>query len=356
MTKISHHYIAKRLKLSRATVTRSLSNHPSIGLETRQKVQELAAELGYASTPGRTLRRRKLTKHVTVGVLIGVRNKEPGTASFPTLLKGIQDCARLEEVSLEIYFQDPDVFDAEGLGHRVFSHLRSANWRGAILIYPFSEPSILALAKHTAVVSALEDYSAIGIDSIDTDHSMGIIALVDQLVAAGHRKIGYAAWHYPIGGHWTTRRFAAYVEGLSYHGLRFNYDWVFNVNSADRRLNRDELADAVAERIKNDGVTAWVCAADHQAYELIRDLAERGVKVPRDCSVTGFDGIPPPYGMPQIATAHIPIEEVGAAALMRVLNRIRMPKTPARKILVGAQMIKGTSILAPSKSAAAANK
>ncbi len=347
MTKISHHTIAKRLKLSRATVTRSLSNHPSIGLETRRRVQELAAELGYASTPGRTSRRRKLTKNITIGILIGVRNKEPGTASFPTLLKGIQDTARLEEVNTEIYFQDPDVFDAAGTGHRVFSHLRSANWRGAILIYPFSEPSILALAKHTSIVSALEDYSAIDIDSIDTDHSTGIISMVERLVAAGHRRIGYAAWHYPVGGHWTTRRFAAYVEGLSYHGIRCNYDWVFNVVENERRLSRSELADVVAKRTKEDGVTAWVCAADHQAYELIRDLAERGLQVPRDCSVTGFDGIPPPYGMPQIATAYIPIEEVGGGALMRVLNRIRMPQTPTRKILVGAQVIKGTSIAAP---------
>ncbi len=347
MSAVNHSLIAKRLKLSRTTVTRSLANHPSISAETRAKVLRVAEELGYSSSPGRALRRRKLTKNITVGVLIGVRTKDPGIAEFPYILRGIQEHAVLEEARVDVYYQNPDEFDPDGKRHRVFSHMRAANWRGVILIYPFAEPSIQALSTRITTVAALEDYVSVGVDSVDTDHSTGILALVDRLVAAGHRRIGFAAWHYPIGGHWTTRRFAAYVEGIYSRGLEFSPKWAFNVHAAAPQLSREQLADAVATKTRQDRVTAWVCAADHQAYELIRDLSARGLSVPKDCSITGYDGIIPPYGLPQIATIRVPPEDIGAAALARVMNRLIMPKTPARKILVGAEVVAGASIAPP---------
>lgn len=347
MTAVNHSLLAKRLKLSRTTITRSLANHPSISAETRARVLRLAEELGYTRSPGRALRRRKLTRNVTVGVLIGVRTKEPGIASFPFILRGIQEHAVLEEAKVDVYYQNPDEFDAAGRQHRVFSHMRTANWRGVILIYPFAEDSIKALAARIPTVAALEDYVSLGVDSIDTDHSTGILSLIERLVAAGHKRIGYAAWHYPIGGHWTARRFAAYVEGLYSQGLEFNPRWSFNVHAAVPRLTPQQLADAVARMTREDHVTAWVCAADHQAYELVRDLGARGLKVPDDCSVTGYDGITPPYGMAQVATVRVPPEDIGAAALARVMNRLVMPQSPARKILVGAEIIPGDSIRPP---------
>ena len=215
------------------------------------------------------------------------------------------------------------------------------------LIYPFSEPAIEAISRRITTVAALEDYVALGVDSIDTDHSAGIVALVQRLVRAGHRRIGFAAWHYPIGGHWTTRRFAAFVEGLFSQGLSLNLDWHFNVHPATPHLDRDQLADAVIAKIRHEGVTAWVCAADHQAYELVRDLAKRGVRVPQDCSITGFDGIEPPYGLQQLTTVRVPHEDIGAAALARVTNRLLNPKSPARKILVGAEIVAGETVAPP---------
>jgi LacI family transcriptional regulator len=346
MNTVNHLLIAKRLKVSRTTVTRSLANHPSISTETRAKVLQLANELGYSSSPGHTIRRRKLTKNVTIGVLIGVRAKAPGTATFPFVLRGIQEHAVLEEAKIDVYYQNPDEFDPEGKRHRVFGHMRTAKWRGVILIYPFDERSILAISRRISTVATLEDYTGLGVDSIDSDQTSAILGMFDRIVAAGHRKIGFAAWHYPVGGHWTARRFSIFVEGLYSRGLVFNPDWAFNVHQAAPRLSREELADAVARKTREDGVTAWICAADHQAYELIRDLGARGIRVPQDCSICGYDGINPPYGMPQILTARVPNEDIGAAALARVMNRLKNPATPARKILVSAEILPGDSVAA----------
>ena len=341
---VNHLQIAERLNLSRATVTRSLANHPSISAETREKVRQLATKLGYSASPARTIRRKKLSKNLTIGVLIGVRSPAPGTATFPFILKGIQQHAAYEQAKIDVYYQNPDEFDPEGRRHRVFGHMRTENWRGVILIYPFGEKAIQAIARKLSTVAALEDYVELGIDSIDTDHSTGIVKIVNRIAKFGHRRIGFAAWHYPIGGHWTTRRFAAYVEGLYSNGLELNQRWAFNVHQAAPRLSREELADAVARKTREEGVTAWVCAADHQAYELMRDLSARGIRVPEDCSVTGFDGIEPPYGLSQVTTVRVPHEDIGAAALARVVNRLMNPKAPPRKILVNAEFIPGETL------------
>ena len=62
----------------------------------------------------------------------------------------------------------------------------------------------------------------------------------------------------------------------------------------DQAMSLDESFDHVASRARK-GVTAWICAADHQAYDLIFALKKRGLRVPRDVSVTGFDGIAPDF-------------------------------------------------------------
>src|SRR5258708_12857769 len=69
---INQERIARQLNISRATVSRSLSNHPSISAATRASVLQVAAKFGYRSSPGRTLHRRRTGKPLTIGVLIAV--------------------------------------------------------------------------------------------------------------------------------------------------------------------------------------------------------------------------------------------------------------------------------------------
>ena len=67
----SQHLLARRLKLSGATVSRALANHPALSAETRARVQALAAELGYRGTAGRSVRRTADAPALKIGVLLG---------------------------------------------------------------------------------------------------------------------------------------------------------------------------------------------------------------------------------------------------------------------------------------------
>ena len=344
MTNVNQELIAQRLNLSRATVSRSLANHPAISAETRKRVQEMAEKLGYQQTPGRMGRRGKNSRALTVGVLIGIPAEKVVMATFPYILKGIQARADIERVNVDVRYQAPADFDTDASRQVVMRQIRSNDWRGAILIHPFPEPAVAMIARRISTVSVLESYAEPGLDIIDTDDAPAILDLVLRLSAAGHRRIGFVSWTYPVGGHWVARRFSGYVEALFYQGLEFRPEWVINVHKNSPRLLPPDVSAAVAQIHARDHVTAWVCAADHQAYPLAQDLAARGIRVPEDCSITGFDGLDPAPGHKRVTSMRVPHEQIGSAAVTRLVNRIQHPTAPRRKILVEAQYVAGETI------------
>ncbi|HZZ57609.1 MAG TPA: LacI family DNA-binding transcriptional regulator [Opitutaceae bacterium] len=348
MPPLNQQALADRLKLSRTTVSRSLSNHPAISAETRARVLAAAAEQGYQGIPTRAVRRSRQSKPVTIGVVIGVPKANAELTTFPFILQGVRQRAEIDHVAVDIVFENPPNLLEDRLRRPILRNIRARDWRGILLIYPFPEAVVDALARKISTVAVLESYANPTVDTIDTDDVAGIVTLVDRLVAAGHRRIGFAAWSYPVGGHWTLRRFGGYVQGLCAHGLEIRPDWSCNVAKNAPRLDAAGVADFAALRVRSDGVTAFVCAADHQAYQLIHDLKARGLRVPGDVSVTGFDGLEPPAGLPRVASMRVPHQEIGHSAVARLISRILHPKAPRRKILVEALSQAGDTIAPPA--------
>jgi len=351
MRGVDQNVLAKRLRLSRTTVSRSLSNHPAISSETRERVQSLAAQLGYRTAPTRAVRRPRSAKPITIGVLIGAPLVSADRGTFPSILGGIRHRAGIEHAAVDVVSLDPGEYSVEAAQKHVFRLIRQAHWRGAILIYPFAAEFVRALAEKISVVSVLTEYADPGIDVIDTDHE-GVGLLVRKLIGLGHRRIGFATWHYPVGGLWAIRRFGAFAEAMVRGGADLDPRYVFNVGpNARHSLDTSALADAVARAIQHEGVTAWACAADHQAYRLIADLKARGLRIPEEVSITGFDGNEAPVGLPPLATAAVPNEHIGEGAVAQLISRLLYPRSPRRKILVATALVEGATVAEPSRTA-----
>jgi len=349
MCAVNQQLLAKQLRLSRTTVSRSLSNHPAISAATRQRVQALATKLGYRGTPTRSVRRRREATPMTIGVLIGTPLVAADRATFPFILQGMRQRAAIDHLAVDVVSleQTPPGTDA---GRRlIFQHIRQAHWRGALLIYPFAPETVQLLSDKLCTVSVLTEYHDLSVDVIDTDHG-NIGWLVARLARLGHRRIGFVTWQYPSGGVWAERRFAAYAEELYRQNLELRAEWVFNIRPTPRYSTAGELADAVAHATRTDGVTAWVCAADHQAYQLIADLQTRGLHVPQDCSVTGYDGNEPLPGLPALTTLRVPNVEIGASAVARLGSRLLQPTSPRRKTLVETTFVPGVTLAPPPVS------
>jgi len=347
--RVNQQLIAKKLRLSRPTVSRSLANHPAISADTRRKVQEMASELGYGKSPARTIRRSRQARPITLGVLIGAPLVASDRSTFPQILQGIRGRAAIEHASIDVLPLALEALSPEAGQREILRHIRNADWRGVVLIYPFAPLTVAMLSEKLSAVSVLTEYQDQAIDVVDTDHD-GVRAFVGRLAALGHRRIGFVSWHYPVGGLWASRRCAAYAEGILQEGLQLNPDWILNIHATGPRYETPAtLADRAAELCRREGVTAFVCAADHQAYQLIRDLSVRGLEVPADCSITGFDGNEPPPGLPPLATLAVPNEDIGASAIARLLSRLLHPGSSQRKILVQTRPVEGATLAAPRK-------
>jgi LacI family transcriptional regulator len=312
-------------------------------------VQTLAAKMGYQGNPARTIRRSRQSKPLAIGVLIGVRAENVAVATFPFILQGIRERASMDHVSIDVCFENPQLLDSAVRPQGIFRSIRGGDWRGTILIYPFPEAIVSMISRKISAVAVLESYSTPGIDTIDTDDSVGILALVTRLAEAGHTRIGFITWEYYVAGHWATRRFGGFVEALFSLGLPFRPEWALNVHKAGPHIKWENVTDYAVRKMREDGVTAWVCAADHQAYRLMEELSARGIRVPEHCSVTGFDGLEPPQALPRLASIKVPHEDIGSSALARLLSRIVHPKAPRRKILVEGILVEGATIGPPPK-------
>jgi LacI family transcriptional regulator len=338
--------IAERLNLSRTTVSRCFTNHPKINPETRAKVFELAAELGYNYAPPRNTREDRPRVADSVAVLVGrPSNASAGIATARKILAGISARLAAEKLSLKVNYVEPSNFDLGPRARRILPGLRNADLMGFILLYPFKEETVGNLSSKFPTISALLDYENLEVDCVDVDQIRGILRMVDYLHDLGHRELAFVSWKYTVPTPWVERRFGAFVENLYRHHLPFREDRIINVHR-EGQIEPEEVVKKVI-RLVREGVTGIVCAADHQAYPLVRALQEAGIRVPEDVSVTGFDGETPPEGMPQMTTVHMPFKDIGISSVVSLLRRVALPSAPRRHILVSGRILEGATCAPP---------
>ena len=98
-------------------------------------------------------------------------------------------------------------------------------------------------------------------------------------------------------------------------------------------------------------MTAWLCAADHQAYDLINYFKKEGLQIPQDVSVAGFDGIVRPVGAPLLSTVQIPYRQIGLIGGKRLLDLVMKRFDSNQHILLNCELRSGET-LAPLKPSA----
>lgn len=330
------------MNLSQPTVSRSLANHPAINPETKALVWETALRLGYQQKVTQLRKNNRGGKPFVVGIVISIPQQHQAKAeSFQPVLKGLSEASTVENVMLDVLHHEPNDVACKSVLRRI----KQAGWQGCILFHPIPSDVVVRIERTVPCVSIIENYREGLIDCLDVDQSQGICSLVKQLVEAGHRRIGFYSWVYQVEAPWVQHRLGGFVEALYRSGLSFNAEDCVNVRPTDSMEPLEATARAAA-RIR-DGVTAYCCAADHQAYPLIGDLARLGIKVPEECSITGFDGLETPPGVIPVSTVRVPYDELGRSALNQLLLRVEKPTAPRRHLLVDGELIRGQSVLPP---------
>ena len=349
MSEINQQAIADRLGLSRATVSRCFTNHAGISPVTRAKVFQVAAEIGYTHMESRAPSAKQAKAQVRFNVLICSETEEYFRGSYASpgeqLLAGVSEYAQSQGARVDVDLISPEVKSLDDPAFKKVDGLRDRRARGVLLIYPFPETVVEQLALKFPLVSLVDQLEHTTIDCVDVDHYDGISSVIDHLSAAGHRRIGFYTREYPTEASWSFRRYGAFVQKMARLKLKVSSQDLVGVFPR-RPLGVGESIRAAAERTRH-GVTAWVCAADHQAYDLIRGFKKEGIEVPRDVSVTGFDGIESSGSNPSLTTVQIPFREIGKTGAERLVARLRKRFAGKQHVHISGELRDGKTVAPP---------
>ena len=348
MPDVKQQAIADLLNISRTTVSRCFTNHKGINPRTRAAVFSLAAKLGYQYLQPRSGSKRGGELR-SVGVLVCSEAEEFAHGEYESpgveLLPGVSEFAQLHHWTPEIHFISPQAKSISDASFTNIHNFKRRLWAGLILIYPFAPDVIGELTARFPCVSLVEQYGSASIDCVDVNHYKGVTALMTRLRRMGHTRFGFLSRRYAVEAAWSYRRFSGFVENLARLGLPYIESDVLHLDISSPEATEAGYSHVVS-RIK-DGVTAWICGADHQAYDLIIALQSRGFKVPRDVSVTGFDGILRPVSAPLLDTIRIPYYEIGYAACRRLHDKVNKRFDAPQEILLEGRLQEGETVDPP---------
>jgi DNA-binding LacI/PurR family transcriptional regulator len=314
--------VARVTGVSQSTVSRVLSGAPTavpIAEQTRERVLAAARELGYRPNPlARGLRGMRT-------MLLGVIVRDITDPFF---------ASAIEAASIEASRRGYNIV----LGH---AHGRAdeaiALWRvlearhcDAILLLGdmSDQPRLIDDLReaHVPVVALWQGSRADSIASVGVDNRAGIVAALDHLVGLGHRRIGFVAGR-RLGD--ILEREEAYVDyvtrlgGPPPEGYR-------QYASNDPTGGGDAMA---AMLDLSDPPTAVIASTDVLAIGVLHEAHARGIRVPEDLSVTGFDDIPlAAFTVPALTTVRMPVREMVAAAVRMVIDDDGGPAARSRRM------------------------
>jgi LacI family transcriptional regulator len=311
--------IAAAAGVSRATASRALGDNPRISAPTRESVRAWAERLHYV--PNAAARSLRVRRTRTLGLLLAdlmdpVHDQvaagfemEAGEAGYTVIVvAGLNEPTR-ERRALKVFAEHGT--DGVALVSSVLDPAEVARRTR-------SDRLVLVQPDHPSLRPHRDGLPA-GI--IQTDDAAGIELAVDHLVTSGYRDIGYVgAGTLPSN---RVRRDAA-AETLRRHGIRRP------LRRFGARVDGWRAPSAVAARIARELPEALICYDDKLALALIDALRDRGIRVPADVAVVGFDGIPfAEISNPKLTTLVAPTTEMGRLAARALVTAIGSGQLPA---------------------------
>jgi DNA-binding LacI/PurR family transcriptional regulator len=335
--------LARRAGVSAATVSRALSNSPLIAQKTRQRIQRLAEKSGYRVHRGASSLRTKMTHSVAVAIPL---EHEPRQAVsdpfFLTLLGAIADALAERDRNLILSKLE------SGTTRWLDRALHSNQSDGLIVIGQSRHHSALNRAAGSGfpmVVwgARLADQRYV---TVGSDNERGGFVATSHLIEQGCRHVAFLGnTRVPE----VARRFEGYLRAIEAHGLSRDVQLNMPVHF-DSDAAYYEVSTLLGAGLQIDGIVA---SSDVIAMSALRALGERGLRVPADVAVTGFDDVSlARHTSPPLTTVRQDIATAGRLLVEKLMDLIA--GKPAQPTVLPTELIIRASSLRPLPRAVAA--
>lgn len=326
--------VAKRAKVSTATVSRVLNGFPGVREATVARVRRAIAETNYVPNPNARSLRVGRTR------LFGLIVSDINNPFFPELVDAFEALASAEKIEV------------------IFTHTNYDPRRLHSCIRRMVERSVDAIAVMTSEVdeSALQDASKAGVPvvlmnqrklaarypNVPVEYAAGFREALDHLLALGHRDIGFIAGPETLNS--AQGRKDAFKAALKGHGLHVRTEWIA---TGDMRVEGGRMA---MEKLLacSPRPTAVLASNDLMAVGALQAANAAHVSVPRNLSIIGFDDIPIAAMVhPPLSTIRHPRREVAARAFASLQLALQGAK-PGQNLPLQPHLVLRNSTAPPS--------
>ena len=309
MNNVTIYDVAREANVSMATVSRVVNGNPNVKPTTRKKVLEAIDRLGYR--PNAVARGLASKKTTTVGVII----PDISSIFYSELARGIEDIATMYKYNIILSNSDQNT-DKElhllntMLGKQVDGIVFMGGNITDVHVEEFKRSPV-------PIVLAASVEEQAQTPSVNINYEQAIYDSVQLLVEKGHKRIAFVSgpMSEPIN---SVRKLAGYKRALEEAGIAFD-----DVLVAEGDYSYDSGIEALAHLLEqSDKPTAVIAATDEMALGVIHGAQDRGVSIPEDLEVIGFDNTRLSLMVrPQLTTVVQPTYDIGAVA-MRLLTKL----------------------------------
>jgi len=320
--------ISSRLGLSVSTVSRALRNAEGVDTQTRTRVLAEAARAGYRG-PGR----QRLMKTGKPRTMLALSRNDSGAVSYEAMA-GMSQAAIELNVSILTHQTPHDC--PESILNPKFQPpaMRAGQLDGIVLLNEWPEPVVSELQLIYPVVSMLYDYP--GCDVVGIDEAKGMRTLVSRLSGAG--LPGYFGCRGGSGIHKRLRAAFRTAQAGGAPVIEVQHDPLATNASIDNGV-------AELRRHIRQGVRSWVCP-DSASADLLTASAKSPGSRTLDELVVGvfYSGNRQSAHATQWTSLEIPSEELGIAAVRRLLHRIEHPTESIRRIFLSVDIVSSNQL------------
>lgn len=320
--------VARRAKVSIATVSRVLNKSDKVVAQTRAAVEQALRELGYR--PNRVARRLRMKDgraHLVGLIIPDIQNP-----FFAEIARGVEDTAYANEYALLLCNSD-DNLEKE----RFYLRVMQEESVDGIILPPFDEAdqAVIEMVKSgVPIVCVDRSLARTKTDLVDVDNHAGAFAAVTHLLDKGHRRIGLIEGRTQVSTSRERRR--GYADALAIRGIALRKELMLagDFKQESGRILANQLLDLrwppTALFVVNNLMTVGALAALHQ----------RGTRVPDDVAIVGFDDLPWAEALdPPLTLVRQPAYEVGVQAMELLLKRIMDPARRAVTVRLVPELI-----------------
>lgn len=302
--------VAREAGVSIATVSRVLNDIDVVNEETKKKVVEAIKKLGYR--PNIVARSLKTQRTRTIGILI----PDISSQFYPEIVRGAEDVANIYDYNVMLCNSDFDI-DKEKEYLRV---LKEKMVDGVLYMSSSLENDILDLINELDVKTVLvetDDKNA-NLPSVTIDNIKATYETTKYLIDKNIKDIAFIGVSRDDNNAW-RKRYTGYKNALEESGIAVREELTYFHN-----LKVETGYNGVMEIMNKGGKPeAIVCASDEIAMGAINALRDKGLKVPEDVSVIGFNDIDLARAFyPKLTTVHQPMYDMGSVAMRMLIKLI----------------------------------